>query len=119
LAVVTVAVYWAVVQGHHGRAGVDHEVDALAVDMAFGCEMAAGVAGDAERAQRRRDWRLGHSLPRAAGGSRRRRHLVGHLRHKDAKSGHDRRGDNNVTHDATLARTPLGAISPRQPGQDD
>ena len=35
------------VQGDHRSAGIDHEVDALAVDAAIGLEMTAGVARDA------------------------------------------------------------------------
>ena len=41
------------VQRHDGGAGIDHEVDALAVDPAVGLEMAAGVARNAEAAAAR------------------------------------------------------------------
>ena len=62
-AVETTAVYWFGTgcrpnraaedsfERNHGGAGIDHEGDALAVDAAFGGEMTAEIAGDAEGAR--------------------------------------------------------------------
>jgi hypothetical protein len=70
---------------------------------AVGLEMAAGVARNAQGAAGGWCFRLDDgSLSRSCGrGSRRRRHLVRHLRHEGAEADQDGGKDHQVTHDAT------------------
>ena len=65
--------------------------------------MAAGVAGNVEAAAGGlRDRLRGRFCRRCAGGGRRRRHLVRHLRHVGAEADQDGGKDHQVTHYATL-----------------
>ena len=92
------------VQRHHGGAGVDHEVDALAVDPAVGREVTARIGRNAERpgaGLRHRDGRSDGLLCGRRGGGR---HLAGHLAHEGAQPDQDGRENHQVTHDTILGK---------------
>src|SRR6266478_5082057 len=104
------------VQCHDRCAGIDHESNALAIDPAFGLEMATGVARQADAANTVLCRGLGGGgVPGRGIGERGRcRHLVRHLRHDGAEARYERGNNHYVTHYATL-ETEGPPISPRRP----
>jgi hypothetical protein len=87
----------ALVEGDHRGAGVDHECDALAIDPAFGLEMAAPVAWNAEAARsglrQRNRFRRNCFAFGGRGRHRCRCHPVGDFRHEGAERDHERGKD--------------------------